>query len=72
LDVLNARQELVNARIAAVSAQRDRLVQSYTVLAAIGKLDLRQLGLNVAVYEPQVHYQHVRDAWAGTRTPDGR
>jgi outer membrane protein len=72
LDVLNAQQELVNARIAAVSAQRDRLVQSYTALAAVGKLGAQVLGLNVPAYEPQLHYQQVRDAWAGTRTPDGR
>jgi len=24
------------------------------------------------VYDPQVHYQQVRDAWIGVRTPDGR
>jgi outer membrane protein len=30
------------------------------------------LGLHVQVYRPQVHYEQVRDAWAGTRNPDGR
>ena len=38
LDVLNAQQELVNARIAMVVAQRDRLVNSYALLAAVGRL----------------------------------
>src|SRR5262245_7312744 len=38
LDVLNAQQELVNARVALVSAQRDRVVASYTLLAAVGRL----------------------------------
>ena len=31
LDVLNAQQELVNARVALVTAQRDRVVASYTL-----------------------------------------
>ena len=72
LDVLNAQQELVNARVALVSAQRDRVVASYTLLAAVGRLSPQVLGLRVPVYRPMVHYQQVRDAWAGTRNPDGR
>jgi outer membrane protein len=72
LDVLNAQQELVNARVALVTAQHDRVVSSYTLLAAVGGLSMQRLGLNVMVYDPQVHYQQVRDAWIGVRTPDGR
>ncbi len=72
LDVLNAQQELVNARVALVTAQRDRVVASYTLLAAVGRLSPSVLGLRVPVYRPMVHYQQVRDAWAGTRNPDGR
>ncbi len=72
LDVLNAQQELVNARVALVTAQHDRVVASYTLLAAVGGLSMQQLGLNVTIYDPQVHYQQVRDAWIGVRTPDGR
>jgi outer membrane protein len=72
LDVLNAQQELVNARVALVTAQHDRVVASYTLLAAVGNLSMQRLGLNVTIYDPQVHYQQVRDAWTGVRTPDGR
>ena len=72
LDVLNAQQELVNARVALVTAQHDRVVASYTLLAAVGGLSMQHLGLNVMVYDPLVHYQQVRDAWIGVRTPDGR
>jgi outer membrane protein len=72
LDVLNAQQELVNARVALVTAQHDRIVASYTLLAAVGGLSMKRLGLNVTVYDPQVHYQQVRDVWLGLRTPDGR
>ena len=72
LDVLNAQQELVNARVSLVTAQRDRVVASYTLLAATGRLSPQVLGLQVPVYQPVVHYQQIRDAWAGTRNPDGR
>jgi len=72
LDVLNAQQELVNARIALVVAQRDRLVNSYTLLASTGRLAPQVIGLNVPIYDPQVHYHQVRDAWTGVRTPDGK
>jgi outer membrane protein len=72
LDVLNAQQELVNARVALVTAQHDRVVASYTLLAAVGGLSMPRLGLNVLIYDPMVHYQQVRDAWMGVRNPDGR
>jgi len=72
LDVLNAQQELVNARVALVTAQRDRVVASYTLLSAVGRLAPQVLGLRVPVYDAQVHYGQVRDSWAGVRTPDGR
>ena len=72
IDILNAQQTLVNARVALVTAQHDRVVASYTLLAAVGGLSMQHLGLNVTIYDPQVHYQQVRDAWIGVRTPDGR
>ena len=72
LDVLNAQQALVNARVALVTAQHDRVVASYQVLSAVGRLAPQVLGLNTTVYDPNVHYQQVRDSWVGVRTPDGR
>ena len=72
LDVLNAQQELVNARVSLVSAQRDRVVASFTLLAAVGRLSPQVLGLRVPTYDFGVHYHQVRDTWAGVRTPDGR
>jgi outer membrane protein len=71
-DVLTAQQNLVNARVALVSAQRDRVVASYTLLADVGKLSPQVLGLHVQIYRPETHYKQVRDSWAGVRTPDGR
>jgi outer membrane protein len=72
LDVLNAQQALVNARIALVTAQHDRVVASYQVLSAIGRLSPQVLKLKTTVYDPSVHYQQVRDSWFGLRTPDGK
>ena len=72
LDVLNAQQELVNARVALVQAQHDRVVASYSLLAAVGGLSMQHLGLDVTIYDPQIHYQQIRDAWVGVRIPDGR
>jgi outer membrane protein len=71
IDVLNAQQALVNARIALVTAQHDRVVASYAVLSAVGRLSPQVLNLATSVYDPSVHYQQVRDKWYGVRTPDG-
>jgi outer membrane protein len=72
LDVLNAQQALVNARVALVTAQHDRVVASYSVLNSVGRLAPQVLNLPTTTYDPSVHYQQVRDSWAGVRTPDGR
>ena len=72
LDVLNAQQAVVNARVALVTAQHDRVVASYAVLSAIGRLSPQVLRLATPVYDPAVHYHQVRDNWFGVRTPDGR
>ena len=72
LDVLNAQQALVNARVALVTAQHDRVVASYSVLNAVGRLSPQVLNLPTTTYDPSVHYQQVRDSWVGVRTPDGR
>jgi outer membrane protein len=72
LDVLNSQQELVNARVALVTAQHDRVVASFALLASVGRLTIPVLGLKVPAYDPMVHYQQVRDSWIGVRTPDGK
>jgi outer membrane protein len=72
LDVLNAQQALVNARVALVTAQHDRVVASYAVLSAVGRLSPKVLSLNTDIYDPSVHYHQVRDSWGGARTPDGK
>jgi outer membrane protein len=72
VDVLNAQQDLVQAKARLIGAQRDRVIASYSLLSAIGKLDVKTLGLNTPDYLPEVHYHQVRDAWHGLRTPSGQ
>jgi outer membrane protein len=72
LDMLIDEQALVNARLNLVMTQHDRVVGSYKLLSAVGRLSPRTLGLPASLYDPMVHYQQVRDAWAGVRTPDGQ
>jgi len=72
LDVLNAQQTLLNARVQLVTAQHDQVVNSYTLLGAIGRLSVRNLGLGVAEYDPRVHFDQVKNKWIGLRTPDGK
>ena len=71
-DILFQQQVLLNARVALVVAQRDRVVASYAVMSAIGRLAAANLNLNVAQYDPTVHFNQVKDKWIGLRTPDGR
>jgi outer membrane protein len=71
LDVLNAQQELLDARVNLIVAQRDRIVATYNLLASIGRLSTRTLKLKVEPYEPDVHFNQVKDKWFGLRTPTG-
>lgn len=74
VDVLNSEADLVSAKARLIGAQRDRVIASYTLLSAIGKLDVKTLALNTPDYLPEVHYHQVRDAWEGLRTttPSGQ
>lgn len=67
LDFLNAQFALVNARISLVNAQHDRVIASYNVLSAIGRLSPRVLGLRTVIYDPSAHYLQVRNKWFGTK-----
>jgi outer membrane protein len=72
LDVLNAQQTLLNARVNLITAQRDRVVASYAVVRATGRLNSRYLALRVQHYSPKLHFDQVKDLWGGLTTPDGR
>jgi len=62
LDVLNAEQDLLDARVSNVSADADAVIASYQVLAAMGLLTADHLNLGVQTYDPTVYYNLVSDA----------
>lgn len=66
LDSLTSEQSLLQAQVNLASAQHDALVNSFTLLAAVGRLTAPDLGLNVAIYDPQVNQDRVGDKWFGT------
>nr|WP_187436288.1 TolC family outer membrane protein [Bradyrhizobium hipponense] len=72
VDVLNSQADLIQARARLIGALRDRVIASYTLLSAVGRLDVKTLSLNTPDYLPEVHYHQVRDAWHGLRTPSGQ
>jgi len=71
LDVLDAEQELLDARVSYIRAQRDEAVAMFELLASIGRLTAHNLQLPVDLYDPEVHYQEVRDMWVGGTSTGG-
>ncbi len=65
LDVLDAEQELLNANVNLVRAERDELVARFQLYSAVGRLTARNLKLNVPYYDEKDHYEQVRDRWTG-------
>jgi len=61
LDILNAEQELLNAQVQLVTARRNAYVAGFSLLAAMGKAEARDLGLDGGMlYDPKIHYKRVR------------
>jgi outer membrane protein len=65
LDVLNSEQQFLNAQVNLVSFQRDLVVASYSVLAAMGRLSASDIALQAELYDPARYYGEVTDAWYG-------
>ncbi len=66
LDVLDAEQELLNAKVQLVQSQRDEVVAAYQLASATGQLTAVKLGLPVEVYDPTRNYAETRGRWWGT------
>lgn len=73
LDILNAEQEYLNTQVQLVSAQRNSYVAAFSLLAAMGKAEARDLGIEGgALYDPEVNYQRVKGQiwdWADDPAP---
>lgn len=73
LDILNAEQELLSARVQLVTARRNAYVAGFSLLAAMGRAEARDLGLagEGVLYDPQVNYDRVQGKWFDwDRDPD--
>ncbi|WP_095012346.1 TolC family outer membrane protein [Tsuneonella mangrovi] len=74
LDILNAEQELVQARAQLVTARRNAYVAGFSLLAAMGHAEARDLGLgdDGPLYDPAVYYDRVKNKisdWAHDPDP---
>ena len=73
LDILNAEQELLNAQVQLVRARRNAYVAGFSLLAAMGKAEARDIGIEGgALYDPTVNYRRVRNNiwdWAHDPAP---
>jgi outer membrane protein len=72
LDVLNAEQELLDARLDRVKSQHDRDFAILQIKSSIGALTAEGLKLPVEPYDPRRHYEDVRNQWAGFSKDDAR
>jgi outer membrane protein len=66
LDVLNAEQELLNARVSLVQALSNVVTASYGLAGSVGRLTARDLALPVAQYDMDAYYNTVRNKFFGT------
>ena len=73
IEVLNAEQELINARVILATARRNAYVAGFTLLAAIGSAEARDLNLEgVALYDSKANLDRVHGDildWSGRPTP---
>lgn len=67
LDVLNAQAALVAARTTLVTAERNRVISAYGLLASVGQLTPEYIGLKVDVYDPNENYDATRNKLIGTK-----
>jgi outer membrane protein len=62
LDVLDAEQDLLDARASRLSAVAQRYIGIYQLLASMGLLTVDHLALGIPTYDPAAYYNAVRRA----------
>ena len=72
LDVLNAEQELLDAESARITAQTERYIAVYRLLAAMGLLTADHLRLGLTTYDPAAYYDAVKSAPVYGVSPQGQ
>ena len=67
LDVLNAEQEFLNAKVSLAGTERDEVVAAFSLISAVGRLSFEDLGLQTDPYDVESHYREVNGkAWGIT------
>jgi outer membrane protein len=61
LDVLNAEQEALFAQRRLMTTKRNQMVAEYTLLAAMGELDITKISKKTKKYDPKDHFERVKD-----------
>lgn len=73
IEVLNAEQELINSRVQLATSRRNAYVAAFTLLAAMGNAEARDLSLDgVTLYDPKVNARQARGSffdWSGREAP---
>lgn len=62
LDVLDAEQELLDARASRLEAEANRYVAVYRILAAMGLLTVDHLKLGIPTFDPEAYFDAVKSA----------
>ncbi|WP_076363665.1 TolC family outer membrane protein [Phaeovulum vinaykumarii] len=62
LDVLDAEQDLLDARAARIDAEANLQVAIYSLLSSMGLLTAEHLNLGIPTYDPAAYYNAVRNA----------
>lgn len=73
IEVLNAEQELLQARAQLVTARRNAYVAGFNLLALMGRAEARDLNLDTGgvLYDPQDNYRRVKGkTWDWDRDPE--
>jgi len=72
LDILDAEQELLRAQVQLVTARRNAYVAGFSLLAAMGKAEAKDLNLDAGpLYDPEVNYRRVKGKiWDWAHDPD--
>ena len=68
LDVLNSQAELITARESLINASSNKVLATFSLLSAMGRLTATNLGLNVEVKSAVRYNQAVEDVWQELRT----
>jgi outer membrane protein len=64
LDILDAERELLNTQVQLVTARRNAYVAGFSLLAAMGRAEAQDLGLEGGpLYDPEINYKRVRGKW---------